>query len=1038
LSTPSLASLATGLQGTFLPDVVVPARGQLALYSISGNTPDADALADASQQPWRARTARLVLPGSPASARDVPVAAVSLADALPGLLAPTSGERQDSLRAWEQAARLALTLVAGRQLLPSLRRTDEMVVGQWSVPTEHDGAADAFARLAAAFPRSAHALEVDQGRVWRPEALLAAFLDAVGDLAVRCGGPPPRSGRPRARLLPWTARWAEGLADPEDPSVPLREDAGERVAAIAAWEGNQATSEVPDGSVEVHLSAPETGDGPWCLDLGVRTGTGRWLGAAEIWEGAGDDGPTGFQQTLLRGLAGAARLFPPLDAALRDAAPRALELDVDQAWDLLNGIADRLVGAGIGVVLPSGLAASDLVLRLRVGVETEPEAAEEASTDEQPSPVLDAQLSMEPDWEEPDPAPPQTGTSLGALQGVLTGYRWEVAMGGEPLTQEEFAELVAAQRPLVRFREQWVRVDPGRVRRLAHLRPPGQMGLAEALALGLAGSERVPSTDGEGTDPGETAEVVLEGGLADLAERIREARERPLIPATPPGFVGELRPYQRRGVAWLQAMGELGLGAVLADDMGLGKGVSLVAYLLQMGSDGASLVVCPTSVVGNWQRELARFAPSLNVVRHHGPERALDLAGIAGVVLTSYGTLRRDVDILAAVPWDLVALDEAQQVKNPTTAGARAVRRLRSRQTVALTGTPLENRLTELWSLLDATNRGLLGSRAAFGRRFVTPIEQQGDAPTARRLRRLVGPFVLRREKRDPTIAADLPEKIERVVACSLTPEQAALYQAAVDRTLGTHDAAFGPTSAIARRGRILALLTELKQICNHPAQYLRERAGGGHDPLVLLGRSGKLATARQIVAEAVDGGAQLLCFTQYVEMGHLLVEQFSADLGVAIPFLYGAVPATRRDQLVAAFQGEPEAFQELDLAGPPPVLVVSLRAGGTGLNLTAASHVLHYDRWWNPAVEDQATDRAHRIGQTTTVEVHKLMTAGTVEERIADLLERKRELAQTVVGAGEAWITELGDDDLAELVALSSDAPIGETEEDLDWLRAG
>jgi SNF2 family DNA or RNA helicase len=446
--------------------------------------------------------------------------------------------------------------------------------------------------------------------------------------------------------------------------------------------------------------------------------------------------------------------------------------------------------------------------------------------------------------------------------------------------------------------------------------------------------------------------------------------------------------------------------------------IELIGHLLGEGVGGAeapALVVCPTSVVGNWQRELERFAPSLQVTRWHGTDRPLELGDVHGVVVTTYGTLRRDVDELAKVSWSVVALDEAQHVKNPQTAGARAVRRLRSRQTVALTGTPLENRLAELWALLDVTNPGLLGTRARFTARYVAPIEKRHDRTTAARLRRLVSPFVLRRVKSDPAVISDLPDKIERTVPCTLTPEQARLYSEAVARVFDGD--ALG-RSAMERRGRILALLTALKQICNHPAHYLGETGP-------LPGRSGKLAAAREIVSEAVQAGDQVLVFTQYVAMGHLLVAQFAGDLDAEVPFLHGGVPARSRDRIVDAFQAG------LEGAEAPPVLVVSLRAGGTGLNLTAATHVVHYDRWWNPAVEDQATDRTHRIGQQRTVEVHKLVTAGTVEERIDELLASKRDLADAVVGSGETWITELADSELRELVSLSADASIADLEDD-------
>jgi SNF2 family DNA or RNA helicase len=411
-------------------------------------------------------------------------------------------------------------------------------------------------------------------------------------------------------------------------------------------------------------------------------------------------------------------------------------------------------------------------------------------------------------------------------------------------------------------------------------------------------------------------------------------------------------------------------------------------------------------VVGNWEREINRFAPALDVVRHHGPDRPDDLDGFGGVLVTSYGTLRRDIELLEGVPWDVVALDEAQQVKNPSTAAAQAVRRLSAQVMFALTGTPLENRLAELWAVMDATNRGLMGSSGTFNRRFVGPVEVRHDADAASRLRRLVSPFIMRRTKDNPEVAKDLPDKIERTVSCSLTAEQAALYTRVTEESL----AKLADADGIGRRGQILALLTALKQVANHPAQYLKQ---DGPIP----GRSGKLAALREITEAVTDAGDAMLVFTQFTRMGDLLTTQLQQDLGVEIPFLHGGLTLHQRDQMV-------EEFQQ---GGGSPVLLISTRAGGTGLNLTAATHVVHYDRWWNPAVEDQATDRAHRIGQHRTVEVHKLVTAGTLEERIAEMLDRKRALADAVVGSGETWITELDDDALAELVRLSADAPLAD-----------
>ncbi|MGH8900833.1 MAG: DEAD/DEAH box helicase, partial [Egibacteraceae bacterium] len=1114
---------------TFCPDTATPADGRFVIYVLDegGNPQRAAASLGLVQGNWDRMWVARPVDGRVVAA-DVPVWAVPLRTALPALLAlpihlddaPTWRRPSASVTVWALAARTAVRLVSGHHLAPTLvtvrgpggtppmpevgsggtpprievghggtlPMTDPagQVHGVWRALVENAEAGGLLARLAAAMPRAGHALvcgdagggpastngakvagtKVAGTFVWEPAALLRSLLDAVADLAVRDGGPAPPTGRPRARLLPWTARWAEALADPQNSVVPLREDAAELVASVGGWHTG-AKEDGGVGTTELQLRAPNTHDGVWRLEFGVRTPDGELHPAADVWATpTSEHGVPALQETLLRGLGRCARMFPPIDAVLREPAPERLDLDLDQAWQLLSEASPLLAGVGVVVRLPGELVRDRLRPRIRVGVggTGEPRHAEPYSPFNADEPregvrgdapdarsgvrgdAPDARSGVRgdaPDNEEHDlallPGIRAGGGSGGhpAFTGLLTGFRWEIALGDETLSAQEFEAIVAAKVPLVRWRDRWVRVDPGWSERIGRLGEVGELSVAEALALSLerdAAADLYADGQGFGDAPigqgfgdaladgdAEPIEIVADGGVALLLDRIRAACDHPPAPKTPEGFVGELRGYQRRGVAWLEGMGELGLGAVLADDMGLGKTIQLIAHLLERPVEGPFLIVCPTSVVGNWEREVRRFAPGMPVARHHGADRPRVLGSPvpAGAVLTTYGTLRRDADLLAAVDWDVVALDEAQYVKNPTTAAARAVRRLRARQVVALTGTPLENRLAELWSVLDATNPGLLGTRASFGRRFVAPIEKRRDGAAAARLRRLVAPFVLRRSKADPAVIADLPSKIERTVICPLTAEQAALYQAAVDHTL----AMLAGAGTIQRRGRILALLTKLKQICNHPAQYLDEAAPR------LPGRAGKLAAAQEIVAEATNAGDRLLVFTQFVAMGRLLTAQLSCDLGVDVPFLHGGVAAGQRDRMVERFQSDPDAS---------PVLIVSLRAGGTGLNLTAATHVIHYDRWWNPAVEDQATDRAHRIGQTRTVEVHKLVTAGTLEERIAELLERKRALADAVVGAGETWVTELDNEALADLVALSRDASIVDLDDDEEPIGMG
>jgi hypothetical protein len=687
------------------------------------------------------------------------------------------------------------------------------------------------------------------------------------------------------------------------------------------------------------------------------------------------------QESLLEALGRAARLFAPIERALAEAKPEALELDPSAAWSFLGDGASALAEAGFGVIVPGELTAAGqrrLRLRMRIGG--------------------------------------KTAKIAGAVSGVagldldsLLAVDWEAVIGDQALSARELGALARHKAPLVRFRGAWVAIDAAELGEIQQRIAGGQsrMTMREAVQAALAGEAR----DGQ-----LAVAVRATGFLAELLERLSHSAATDL--RAPDSLQATLRPYQERGLNWLVTMGSLGLGACLADDMGLGKTMQLLAFLLHRLDEAPAdrrpaLLVAPTSVVGNWERELARFAPSLGVSPHYGARRARtprDFPDRPGsLVITTYGLLRRDAELLAAVDWSVVALDEAQNIKNAASATARAARALPARQRFALTGTPVENRLAELWSILEFANPGLLGPLQTFRREFAVPIERYGNDAAATRLRRIVSPFILRRLKSDPSIIADLPPKNEMKVICTLTREQATLYKAVVDEELRRIE----QTEGIERRGRVLALLMATKQICNHPAQYLRESG-----PLPM--RSGKLARLTEMLEEAIAAGDKALVFTQFREMGERLVAHLAASLGAELAFLHGGTPKKIRDDMVQRFQEDPRG---------PRIFILSLKAGGTGLNLTAANHVFHYDRWWNPAVEDQATDRAYRIGQTRAVQVHKLLCAGSVEEKIDRLLDQKRELAAKVVGSGEQWITELGSDELRELFALGADAVIGAEE---------
>ncbi len=655
----------------------------------------------------------------------------------------------------------------------------------------------------------------------------------------------------------------------------------------------------------------------------------------------------------------AAHVFPPL-ARVRDGL---VELSLDEVGTLRSAAA-ALAFSGATVTLPRPLREeSDLDL---------------------------------------DPATLSFRSGPLSLDGAVR-YDLTAALGGIQISDEEFQALAAATEPLVRIGGEWRLLGTKalrRARQLAQLALHGSSVPAlTALGATLSGAAEVR---------GFAVEVSEEGDdeLRRLADRLRDdAMRDPLEPEA--GFNGVLRPYQLVGLGWLVRMRDLSLGALLADDMGLGKTVQLIAHLLARpaSEDATSLILCPASVLGNWSRELHRFAPHLSCVIHHGPDRTRSIEELTShdVVLTSYSLLPRDRRLLSENEWGTVVLDEAQQVKNPLTRGAQAARALRCRHRIALTGTPIENRLDELWSIMHFLNPGLLDTRTAFRRVYASPIERRGDELAAERLRRVTQPFILRRRKTDPAILPDLPPRQESNEYCTLTVEQAALYQATIDAMLGQVHGSAG----IERRGHVLALLTRLKQVCNHPVQ-----ATGRPGPLA--GRSGKLDRLEEMLAEALDEGDSSLVFTQYAVMGRLLVDHLTRTYGVERLLLDGSTPIPERQRIV-------DRFQE---GGEPRVLVLSLRAGGLGLNLTQANHVFHFDRWWNPAVEDQASDRAHRIGQTRVVQVHRMICAGTIEERIDELITAKRGLSERIVDRGvETALSELTDGELAELVALRAEA---------------
>jgi len=834
--------------------------------------------------------------------------------------------------------------------------------------------------LAAAMPASCRAVAGEP-----PGAVAAAALDGLTDAAARARLPgsllPARRGRTPAHV-PLAERYVASLTstDARFEVVTPREEA-EAAALAAELDAWLDRAVVPAGPVRTcfRLAEPREPEAdPWRVEFALQSAedpslmiSAADIWAAEAWAGQGL-GPGGDPvEELLAGLGAAARLFGELEEALREPAPVMLELDTPGAFRFLKETGPLLAGAGFGVLLPDWVRKARLGLKLTTRSQT-PSGASAAQ----------ARFGL----------------------GDLVDFRYDVAVGDQVIDPAELAELARLKVPLVRLRGQWVELDEAHLKaalRFLERHPAGTMTAADAL---LAGAGAAGLGGGEGV---RLADVDADGWLGDLLSGQADRRLAPM--AAPGGFAGTLRPYQERGLSWLSFLGDLGLGGILADDMGLGKTIQLLSLIAaQPAGSGPTLLVCPMSLVGNWQREAARFTPDLRVHVHHGADRldAGDFAAAAAeadLVITSYGVATRDQEALSGITWARVVCDEAQNIKNHATKQARAIRALPAATRIALTGTPVENRLSELWSIMEFTNPGLLGSAEKFRERFAVPIERNGSEDAARALQRLTRPFVLRRLKTDKTIISDLPDKQEMKVWCNLTPEQASLYAATVADMLSRIEEA---ADDISRRGLVLATMAKLKQVCNHPAHLL----GDGSR---LPGRSGKLARLEEICDEIVAEGDKALCFTQYAEFGRMLQPHLAGRLGCPVLFLHGGTPRKQRDTMVSAFGSLDE----------PALFLLSLKAGGTGLNLTAASHVIHVDRWWNPAVEDQATDRAFRIGQHRNVQVRKFVCVGTLEERIDAMIEEKKALAERVVGTGESWLTELSVSELRDVLALSPDA---------------
>ncbi len=804
---------------------------------------------------------------------------------------------------------------------------------------------------------------------------VASLLEELVDAQLRKGFQTNTEG-----LDPLLATWQQALGT-ETGVINLPNEEAERLAAASHHWREGVAGNVAAARACLELFTPNEGEELWELrfSLQAEADPALKLPAAKAWGSGANflqlgeirvDHPG---EVLLEGMGRALTVFPPIERGLDNATPESMQLTPAEAFVLVRTAASQLRDVGVGVELPSSLSGG---LASRLGL------------------AIKAELSQK---------------SRGFTLGENLDWSWELMIGGIRLTLKELERLAGKRSPLVHHKGAWIELRPNDLKnaeRFCSANP--DMSLDDAL--------RLTATEGDTMMRLPVHKFEAGPRLQGVLEQYHQQKAPDPLPA-PDGFNGQLRPYQERGLGWLAFLHRFDQGACLADDMGLGKTIQLLAFLQHLKAEKELkrpvLLVAPTSVLTNWKREALSFTPDLNVREHYGPRRPStpndlkkELKTI-DLLLTSYGLMQRDSELLETIDWQGIVIDEAQAIKNPSAKQSQAARDISkpsktSRFRIALTGTPVENRVSELWALMDFLNPRVLGEEDFFRQRYRMPIERYGDMSSLRDLKARVSPFILRRLKTDKAIISDLPEKVELSEWVGLSKEQQGLYSKIVDETLD----AIAQAPLGQRHGKVLGLLTRLKQICNHPALALKETTVEKN----FITRSAKLQRLEEILEEVIEAGDRALLFTQFAEWGHLLQTYLQQRWKFEVPFLHGGTRKTERQAMVDRFQEDPRG---------PQIFLLSLKAGGVGLNLTRASHVFHVDRWWNPAVENQATDRAYRIGQDKRVMVHKFITSGSVEEKIDRMIIEKSRLAEDIIGSGEDWLGGLGVNQLRELVAL-------------------
>ena len=933
----------------------------------------------------------------------------------------------NSIKTWAFLTKLIFELLNNGKFIPILEPiTRERYNGQWRLLLKSQKDKNRFKTILNNSFWPAFCLPINFIRVngliksdglWHPSYVFSIFMDNIGDYLIRStlnksnfqtfkefySSEIKKETDPDFKLG-WDYKFLKALVR-KDPSFKVEEFYETILPTLTNnWAQSAQGFTLKHGfTFNLELKYPKKPEDDWPLSfyLSLQDGANS-IPLNELWEGGSlkkkefqkffeNDGQ--FLEIILRALGAASKIFPPIKRALLETIKGEIKLTSREVMDFLRYPKDLLIQSGFNIILPDVFRRGGkqrLSAKLIISSKNEKKARK-------------GSYSVLP--------------SMFDINSMLES-KWEVSLEGKKISDEKFNSLIDSNAPLINLSGKWILVDQQNIEDLKSIKDSEMKSYTDALKLGLTGKIQLQEN-------GIKYDVIVEGELSEIIEKLQSVESFEEIPC-PSSFNGKLRNYQQDGLTWMANMARFNFGLCLADDMGLGKTIQVIAFLSYLKTQfpnnlGSVLIICPTSILFNWHRELNKFAPDLDVVLHHGAKRITEASGIPEflkphrIFLTSYGTIRNDIDFLETIDFNGIIVDESQNMKNYASKQTKAINKLKSQFKICLSGTPIENRLVELWSLFNFLNPGLLGSRVEFQRKYILPIERFQNQEIINNLKLIIAPFIMRRVKSDKSIINDLPEKNEMKIFIELTEEQVNLYQELVENTLKEIETL--STDKRKKKGLILALLVKLKQICNHPSQYLKIDISSidlNVKMEELVSQSQKLERLLEMTDEVISNGEKVLIFTQFTQMGNILQRILEHKYKFKILYFHGGVQEKKRKEIVDEFQSEN--------IESPPILILSLKAGGTGLNLTQGTTVVHFDRWWNPAVEDQATDRAYRIGQKSVVNVYKFISKGTIEEKIDYLLEEKRDLADKIVtSTGESWVSNLDDEKLKKLLLLSN-----------------